>query len=102
MYIYKSKTSNRKKYTVERVMYKIDEIDIVDSLPYIHTYTHTHTYTLFYSFIHSLTYSFLHAFSFSLIRTFFSLREYQSFKYLFSEMEKINQYAPKNGFYLIF
>ena len=58
MYIYKSKTSNRKKYTVERVMYKIDEIDIVDSLPYIHTYTHTHTHIYSLLLIHSLTHLF--------------------------------------------
>ena len=79
MYIYKSKTSNRKKYTVERVMYKIDEIDIVDSLPYIHTYTHTHTHThthilsFTHSFTHSLILSSMHSLSLSFVH--FSLLE---------------------------
>ena len=73
MYIYKSKTSNRKKYTVERVMYKIDEIDIVDSLPYIHTYTHTHTHIYSLLLIHSLILSSMHSLSLSIVH--FSLLE---------------------------
>ena len=61
--MYKSKTSNRKKYTVKRVMYKIDEIDIAEplsrSLPLFLSLSPSLFLVLSsfvsFSFIHSLT-----------------------------------------------
>ena len=64
----KVRQSNRKKYTVKRVMYKIDEIDIAESLPF-------HVLSIMLSLSSSIARAFKLSFSLTV-----SLKGYQSFR----------------------